>query len=909
MLAPLARGTLASVTVALLCLSALGKAALGAPLREPRLLGSRTHGPCCRVHVISPVLRTWFRSRGFRAARGRRLMGGSRAAAALDGLAVTIRLDHADSLTDLMALEGSDIMLRRAAGRILAMGRVAAAVVTEKGLDLLEDLESVQRVELDMAPPVSLPLDLTAVEINAIQAWVTRTAAQIPLTGHGILVADLDSTIDPLHPHFFRADGGVFDWIDVNDNDRFDPATDAVDLNSNGLADQDETLRFIDGLAYSFYTSADPVLDSDDGLFDVGWDHLYADSNRNGKRDIGTEDGFSEEDATYGEPLFLVDDVNGNGVLDRGEKLVALGTSKIRAVYDGHHIYTRGDNLIEIPVNEEALHGTGVAGILMGGTPGLTTLTGIAPDAELVMGAFATNAYASLTDLLIWAVQQGANVVLHEYAPWTGVFLDGSTNHEEIMDQAAADGVPQVNPSGNLGGSMKHCRPSLQAQSFVDVPVEVPAGGGYTFMELTFHWRMPERDLGFVLTTPSNVIIDLGTTGDSTILADGTTHVEASRDDSSRGTAMMDIWVYGYEGMDMVPFPAGSWTLTMTDDPTVDPTAPAVELSGYAQDEISGWGVGVRFPQYTSEEHLMGWPSTADSAISVAAYTGHGSAPYQMPGSESSGQLRRYSCRGKRMDGVSIMDIGAPDNPLTPINRMDYYDIPHGAYMVFGGTSGAGPHVAGAAALIKQLYPEYDGLAVRQAIRQGALKDSDVAGDATHEATDLWGAGKLRVYEALYGESPAPNTPPSITIAPVTGLPGEEVTINPTVQDAEDAVQDLALYWDDDYDGAWDQGPVAAGQARQLVFQTEGTHAVKIMVVDTGGLSAAALAMVTISSANQDGGMSDGGVSDGGGPSARGRGGCSSCSASGRGAHSTSALHLLLLLFSCFLAFRRRLTW
>ncbi len=413
---------------------------------------------------------------------------------------------------------------------------------------------------------------------------------------------------------------------------------------------------------------------------------------------------------------------------------------------------------------------------------------------------------------------------------------------------------------------MKHCRLSIAPRDSLQLQVQIPPDPHpgypeweYKYMQLTLHWRMPSRDLGFLLSTPSGEELDLGSAGGSFVLSDGTTQVRASRDDSSRGTAMFDIWVYGYRGGQYHPIDNGSWSLVISDPADTDPDQPAVELSGYLSDDISGWGVGVHFPEYTSEEHLVCFPATADSAITVAAYTGHGEMPYDPPGSEAAGKLRRYSGRGTRIDGVSIVDIAAPDNPLAPTSRVDYgggIEIGHGAYRVFGGTSGAGPHVAGAAALVKQLYPELDGYQVRDRLRQAALVDADVAPDPVHAVEDLWGGGKLRVFEALFGHGPAPNTPPSIAIGPVEAHMGRPIRISPEVSDSEDGPAVLMLLWDDDYDGIWDSGPTPADQPREMIFDALGTQTLKVQVVDTGGLTAAALVRVSVGEPPADGGCS-----------------------------------------------------
>ncbi len=845
--------------------------------------GGVSHRPLSkRHHKISPELYRWFKYPFFRAFRGRRMPGGMKAALKMDRVAATVRLASESDLAKLKRAENKDMEVRVVNGKACRIGKVVTVLVTEKGLDVLKGLSFVRRVELDMAFPVKPPLDHTAAEVEAMDVWRSFAGDGLPITGHGVLIADIDSPIDPAHPHFFRADGGYYEWIDVNGNGTLDFGIDGVDLDGNGVLDPGEVLEFFDGEAWGFYTSYEPILGSDNGVFDLGWDFIYADMNENGRRDFGPAGGYTENDPSGGEPIFLVDDVNRNGKLDPGEKLIRLGTSKIRAVFDGNNEYRRGENLMDVPVNEWSLHGTGVAGILVGGSPGLTTLTGIAPDAEVLMGAYGVDPYISTSTLFYWAVQEGADLVLHEYAPWTGTHLDGSTNMEASMDQVSAEGVAQITPTGNLGGCKKHMNVELSPEFNEAIPVIVPNdspyGSDFSYVNLTYHWRATGRDLIFTLETPGGESISLGTDGDYVNLPDGTTVVHAERDDSARGTAMFDILIAGWDGSNYYPIEKGEWTLTVQDDVNAGPGDPNIHLSGYVMDNVTSWSEGVYFPEYTSEKHLICFPATADSAISVAAYTGHDAPPHNPAGGEWSGQLRRYSCRGTRIDGASIMDIAAPDNPLTPINAMNYYgiDVKHGSYMVFGGTSGAGPHVAGAVALLKQLEPNLTGEEIKDRLWAGALVDDDVVGDNVHPVQDLWGAGKLRIYETLYMETKAQNTPPTIEFPAQQVYLQQEVVLTPVVGDTEDATEDLQLRWDDDYKGTWDYGPHPVSEPRTMVFNALGSMLVKVQVIDSGGMTASVLTEIEVVEEPE---YLDAGVGDGGGDGTNGGGGGCSCRA------------------------------
>ena len=246
-----------------------------------------------------------------------------------------------------------------------------------------------------------------------------------------------------------------------------------------------------------------------------------------------------------------------------------------------------------------------------------------------------------------------------------------------------------------------------------------------------------------------------------------------------------------------------------------------------------------------------------------------------------------------RIDGQQIMDIVAPDNPLAP------YEKVHGAFRVFGGTSGAGPHVAAAAALLKQMSPKLDGLAVRAALRKGALVDAQVGA----VPSQTWGYGKLRVYRTLFGKDPVKNTPPSVTIK-VSGQVnvGSPVTLTPEVIDVEDKAAQLKLRWDDGYDGTWDtkEGPV---KARTVTFKTTGPARVKVRVEDSGGMYGEAAVLLTVMPAGTkpDKGAVAGDAGSGDARADAGDGGdedegCS-CAAAGGSDEGAALLFLSMVLF------------
>ncbi len=100
------------------------------------------------------------------------------------------------------------------------------------------------------------------------------------------------------------------------------------------------------------------------------------------------------------------------------------------------------------------------------------------------------------------------------------------------------------------------------------------------------------------------------------------------------------------------------------------------------------WSLNHDFEEFAVAENSIGSPADARGSMSVGAiYHGNWNA----------GRIEEYSSRGPTTDGRIKPDLVAPTGVST---------ASHAPY-VFGGTSFAAPHVAGAAALIKSANPSY----------------------------------------------------------------------------------------------------------------------------------------------------------------------------------------------------------
>jgi len=201
--------------------------------------------------------------------------------------------------------------------------------------------------------------------------------------------------------------------------------------------------------------------------------------------------------------------------------------------------------------------------------------------------------------------------------------------------------------------------------------------------------------------------------------------------------------------------------------------------------------------------------------------------------------IRAYSPRGPRIDGVMKPDVTAPDNPWVATQLDAESKYAYGSYRVFGGTSGASPHVTGVAALLAQVGVRGD--AARDAIRNGAQHDAITGAVPNGD----YGWGRLDAAGAL-GVTVAGK---DFTVALATDPPmpsiSDDVKLVVTAQGDADATAGLQTKWDDGYDGTWDV-PYAATLERAIKPAMPGRYLYKVHVLNAGGHVAEALAIVTV---------------------------------------------------------------
>jgi hypothetical protein len=773
---------------------------------------------------------------------------------------VLVELDAPVTRAAIARLRGAGAVLGEVDGVVLSYDRFVPARVDAKAASALAAMPDVARIAL-LSGAGPLPLDHSAELIDLVDARGARPALDL-MTGSGIVIGDVDSAVDLYHPTFFRGDAGYYDWIDVDGDGAFTIGVDAIDLNRNGAADPGEVAQVVRAQTTDFYGMIDPARAAG---FDPGIDWIYLDTNGNGQRDYGEAAGFDDATPAFGEPLFVPDDVNRNGKLDVGERVVRLGTNKLRAYYVNldyeklktKHVYQRGIDLSSSPVNysngtlygfDDAFHATGVLTIVAGDWPLVgRRWVGLAPDADIVI-AFDVEASNPLpVNGTTWALGQKPDVMLYELAPWTGTVLDGSDPMSALID-ASATSITHTCPLGDEGSAGKHTQADLAAGAGTTLAFTVPAqdkegDGPLTEVEVSLDITQGQASAVTFTSGAGDVIMPF--TAPTGTLANGSLYY-ATSEDSPRGTQFLDVIFYAPQGTMMPNPPVGAWSVAVTAET-------ALRVDAYVSDSVSGWGVGAEWDaSIATDTSTLGIPSVADNCIAVGAFPNHVQkagepwydmyyVPYNVPAgyAEAQGQVRAYSPQGPRIDGVQKPDVLAPDNPwVAGDHAPGKYEKPYGDFLVFGGTSGAAPHVTGTAALLAQAGIRSS--AARDAIRAGAISDA-VTGSVPN---GVYGYGRLDAAAAL-GVKTAEVGGPSISLTlspsePTTAAPAQ---IDPVVQGVSGGTAGLQVKWDDGYDGTWDTA-YAAPAPHAVSSPTPATLPFKARVRDAAGHIAEAVVWV-----------------------------------------------------------------
>lgn len=549
-----------------------------------------------------------------------------------------------------------------------------------------------------------------------MQVWNIRSEP-FPYDGTGVVIANIDTGVDIFHPGFFHPDGGTFSWIDVNDNAIFDSGIDCVDLNGNGKPDSGELLRFYD----AYCPDALGLIFRTTGVYDADLDWLYNDANVNGTRDYGPDAGFTEMSPSFGERIFIIDDINSSNRLEPGEFLICLGTSKIRAIFDKNGLHERGINLFT-NTGDSSNHGTASTGVLCGQTPG-RRLAGMAPGADIIM---VNRMETSIEKTILQARDIGATIFMYEYGSWVFEFLDGSSNIETLISTLASQGYPQFTASGNLAGPTrkKHAFFTLSSNETKKCSFSLPdIGIKEVYTSILWLGKTPRPTL--TLTLPNGITAPL--TGDSIKRTYSGISILSGYDFSARGTSRIDVLLSSTASF------SGTFIINAKNT-----TTKTFNIDTYIADNVTQWNNGAQFLDFVSDDGTVCMPGTALDDITVGAYDPRGTR-------NQKGDINDFSSWGKTTDGRRAVDITAPGTLVYSLGSHTVSRTEPGGYFEFGGTSSALPHVAGCSALILQAHPFISPDSLFTVLSSSA--ESDIFTGAV--PNDVWGYGKLRILSSF----------------------------------------------------------------------------------------------------------------------------------------------------------------
>ncbi len=315
----------------------------------------------------------------------------------------------------------------------------------------------------------------------------------------------------------------------------------------------------------------------------------------------------------------------------------------------------------------------------------------VAPEAELYLYKVAD--IVDLENAKDRCIQNGVAIVNHS-ATWVGEgFGDGRGLVCDIVNDAADNGILWVNAVGNYG--QKH------------------------YMDF---WRDSDDDNRHNFAAGDDAVNFVAEIGD-------TIRVTLTWDDWPTTTADYDLYLYHQDAFGNIK------EVSKSTDVQGEGGAP-VEFIEYFAGQAGTYGISVVRVGEAEPKDLRVWSWHHDIEYPVPASSL--GIPSDARGSLSVGAIHQdqwelgtvasYSSRGPTADGRIKPDLVAPSGVTT---------ASYGVEMLFGGTSAATPHVAGAAALLKSANPSLSRDDLWQALVEATV---DVGAPGKDDST---GYGKL----------------------------------------------------------------------------------------------------------------------------------------------------------------------
>ena len=433
---------------------------------------------------------------------------------------------------------------------------------------------------------------------------------------------------------------------------------------------------------------------------------------------------------------------------------------------------SRGD--LPYTVNSNDLTGTGLSTGITHGTAVAEIAHDVAPDAELYLIKIADEVDLDLA--VTYCLSNGIDVINHSLGWYNTNFYDGTGTIADIAKRAVNGGILWVNAAGNEAEShWEGYFSDGNSDGWHDQDITFYASSGsQVVLYFTWNdWPQASSDYDLYLFDPA-----------SNLLASSTKHQTGTEEPT--------------ESINVATSASGTYR---------------IRFQGSGSERLELFSLYQELSPNVSSSSILA-PANVSEVVSVAAidYSAYAAGP-QEP----------YSSQGPTNDGRIKPDLAGPDNVSTGT----------APYTTFPGTSGAAPHVAGAAALL---------LAANPSLSEPALRAELLTHTVPMGSPYVYGNGRLELTAA----APA-NTPPTaaFTVSPSSGMPGTTFTYNASSSyDVDGSI--VSYQW------SFGDGTNSTGLTAQHAYASAGTYSVQLLVRDDDGATDTATKSVVVTSpANQ----------------------------------------------------------